>query len=165
MGQDYSWDCVEHTEDRLPSPTAPPFIMGRDCLWNSEDINVGHLSPSVSGALHKDKLKKGLSMAGYLILCSTCWSQGTWGPTSVSNMSPKLLSCTAFSFCSSSSFQSWFKQCLINSMKLGNFHLLLFLLRCHCTFWFIDISTVAFSFNNPSNFILIPNLSQFFLQT
>ena len=49
--------------------SAPPFIMAQDCLWNNEENIVGELSPPVLGDLHRDKLNKGLSMAGYLTLC------------------------------------------------------------------------------------------------
>ena len=48
------------------------FLKAQECLWNSKEHFVVDLSPPVPGNLHRDKLNKGLSMDGYLTLCSTC---------------------------------------------------------------------------------------------
>ena len=34
-------------ENGLPSSSDPPFIMGQDCLWKSEEHTVGDFSPRV----------------------------------------------------------------------------------------------------------------------
>ena len=48
-----------NTEDRLHSSSTPPFIMARDCLWNTEEHLVGYLSPPFQGNHKRDKLNKG----------------------------------------------------------------------------------------------------------
>ena len=46
------------TEDKLPSCSCPPFIMGQDYLGNSEQPNVGYLNHTVPRDLHNDKFTK-----------------------------------------------------------------------------------------------------------
>ena len=61
-----------NTDGRLPSWFAPPFIVGRDCIWNSKDQHFGDKSPPVPGDLHRDKLNKWIISQSYSIHCSTC---------------------------------------------------------------------------------------------
>ena len=56
---------------RMPSGSAPHFIMGQDYLWIGEEYNVGDLNYPNPGDLHRDKLNRALIMDGYLLLCST----------------------------------------------------------------------------------------------
>ena len=71
---------------------APSFLKARVCLWNSDEHTVGDLSPHVPGDLHRNKLKKGLSMNGYLILYSTFLyvrspgTGGLWSPKRSSSL-------------------------------------------------------------------------------
>ena len=55
-----------------PSWSAPPLIIGQNFLWVAKEHNVAGRTNSVPGELKRDKFTKGLSIPGYLILCSTC---------------------------------------------------------------------------------------------
>ena len=58
---------------------APPFIMGQECLWNSEVRQFGDLISPVPGDLHKEKLNSGLGIEPHSILCLTCVNLGPLG--------------------------------------------------------------------------------------
>ena len=70
------WAARSNREDRMQSWAAPHLIMELECLWNSDEHNVGALSPPVPGDLHRARLNKRQSRALYLILCSTCLGVG-----------------------------------------------------------------------------------------
>ena len=71
------------TEDRLHSWSAPPFIMGWDCLWNSEKHNDCAQNTPAPGDQYRDKLNKGLGTTQYSILCETCLNLGPLGHESL----------------------------------------------------------------------------------
>ena len=45
-----SWIERSNTEDRLLSWSAPPFIMGRDCLWDREEQHRGQTAQLISSS-------------------------------------------------------------------------------------------------------------------
>ena len=53
--------------------------MAGDCLWDSEEHNVGDISHPFTEDLHRDKFNKELSVDMYIILCLTCLFVGPLG--------------------------------------------------------------------------------------
>ena len=48
------------------------FVWDNTASGNSKEHNVPDIKLFVLGDLNKDKLNKGLGMAEYILLCSTC---------------------------------------------------------------------------------------------